>query len=49
MMWNDDYYYVLEDEFGPARAKLVAESHRDSITEVEKVRHDGNLGDFVGT
>lgn len=37
-MWNDDYYYVLEDEFGPARAKLVADSHRDSITEVEKVR-----------
>ncbi len=37
-MWNDDYYYVLEDEFGPFRAKLVAESHRESIDEVEKVR-----------
>lgn len=37
MMWNDDYYSVLESEYGLEKTRLVADSHRESIDWVEKV------------
>jgi hypothetical protein len=37
-MWNDDYYYQLEKEFGANVASKVAQSHRDAIQFIEDVR-----------
>ena len=38
MMWNDDYYYEIEEQFGEAVATKVALSHRAAIDFVEKVQ-----------
>ena len=38
MMWNDDYYYEIEEQFGEATAMKVAQSHRAAIVFVERVR-----------
>lgn len=39
MMWNDDYYSVIEEQFGEDWASKVAESHRAAIDFVEQVLH----------
>lgn len=42
MMWNDDYYHLLEQQFGTDTMTKVAQSHRDAIDFVEKV-HPADL------
>eukprot|EP00850_Spirogloea_muscicola_P001747 SM000006S19512 [mRNA] locus=s6:1275063:1278577:+ [translate_table: standard] len=37
MPWNDDYYYMLEKEFGPSKTWLVGDSHRQAIDWIERV------------
>lgn len=38
MMWNDDYYHMIEKQFGSETMVKVANSHRTAIDFVEKVR-----------
>ena len=38
MLWNDDYYSLLEKEFGTEKTALVAQSHMDAIDTVEQAR-----------
>eukprot|EP00850_Spirogloea_muscicola_P004665 SM000020S06015 [mRNA] locus=s20:411811:415246:+ [translate_table: standard] len=37
MPWNDDYYYMLEKEFGTSKTWLVGDSHRQAIDWIERV------------
>ncbi|KAL3690568.1 hypothetical protein R1sor_016877 [Riccia sorocarpa] len=37
MSWNDDFYHILENNFGEDKLRLVGESHRESINWIERV------------
>lgn len=37
MMWNDDYYHIVEKQFGAEIMSRVADSHRTAIDFVENV------------
>ena len=47
MMWNDDYYHMIEKQFGSETMVRVANSHRTAIDFVEKVRMRPHLTEHV--
>jgi len=43
MPWNDDYFYLIEKNWGTEKMKIVADSHRRSIDFVEKVINEESI------
>lgn len=37
MMWNDNYYYKIEEEGGVATSSKVADGHRFAIEAIKRV------------
>ena len=38
MMWNDDYYHKLEEQFNTATSAQVAKSYKAAMNFVKEVR-----------
>lgn len=43
MAWNDDYYSVLEKDFGRTEAALIGQSHREAIDWVESTAKEESI------
>eukprot|EP00884_Botryococcus_braunii_P018802 jgi/Botrbrau1/5605/Bobra.97_2s0028.1 len=43
MTWNDDYYYVLQSEYGQEKTKLVAQAHRAAVDFIENTVQTENI------
>jgi len=43
MAWNDDYYSVLEKDFGRTEAALIGQSHREAIDWVERTAKEEGI------